>query len=110
MTQFTSQEKDTIEKFINISSLISETKEKMKELEEIKEVYEESILSIFQDNDTYTDNNGSVIKISTRRSYKEWPSDIQVKEEELKELKAQAKRVGNVEYEIIRSVTCKSSD
>jgi uncharacterized protein YhaN len=106
MTQLSKELINTIEKYSNTIKKIDELDKQIKTLKEEKEVYAEVIKESFETNKP-TETPYGYITITTRRSWKDFPSDIIALEENLKELKAKAKQVGNVGYEIIKIISLK---
>ena len=95
---------DTIAQYVGMYLKKEELKQEIKEIEGAMESIEEDAISKLKEPVVMY---GHTISIATRRDYGDWPSDIKQKEEELKELKARAKRVGNVSYEIKKRIQVK---
>lgn len=96
-----------IEEYTDTLDTINSHKDSIKKLSEKLYIYTEELLESIEEDDNIPTIDGRVMSIATKRMYKDWPADIQEKESELKALKAQAKRVGNVDYEIKKIITLK---
>jgi hypothetical protein len=86
--------KDAVDYYVALEMQKREYKEEIVNLQETQDSLFEEVLNNVKE---YGNQN---LKVSSRRSYGEYPEDILKKEAELKELKALSKRVGNVPYEI----------
>lgn len=85
---------DDVSYYVKLEEEKRALKARIKFIDKEQDDIYESVLNSVKE---YGDEN---LKVTTRRAYGNWPTDILEKDEELKELKAQAKRVGNVDYEI----------
>jgi predicted nucleic acid-binding Zn-ribbon protein len=100
------EKENIIKRYIEKRDIISKYEEEIKKLkEEIQEIGD-IILDTFEKAPAV---DGYKMSFTSRRLYNEWPDDIQELEEQLKELKAQAKRVGNVSYSITKYITLKKN-
>ena len=108
MTKLIKELSPTIQQYKSTLEAIRETKESLDALMEVKKSLEETILQRCEDNKPYETMYGTLY-IETRRKYGDWPADIQKKDEELKALKAESKKVGNLDYEITRIVKIKDT-
>lgn len=95
-----------IKKYIQIRKDIDVLTEKLDALKENENEVKQALLSLMETKDKEI-LDGYVVVSSTRRVYGDWPPDILEKESELKDLKEQAKRVGNITYDFQRTITCK---
>ena len=104
MTRLSQTMKDTIERYAEVTSEIKylNTDIKKKEVEQ-KELFK-VIIEKFDQPVTTPYGLLSVVK---RRTWGGWPQDVLDKVEELKELKASTKKVGNSNYENVKGLQLK---
>lgn len=101
------KQENIINKYIKKHNSLKNYEEKAKKIkQELAEIQEE-ILNQYEKPPKV---DGYRLNFSTRRVWGGWAPDIIKKEDELKHLKSQAKRVGNVEYSVIRYITLKKKD
>lgn len=101
-----SKDINTIREFIATNKEIEALKLELKDLEKRRVVLQGELLPIIDSEYEYL---GFSLSKKSRRKYGDWPSDVLKKEEELKNLKAESKRVGNVDYEITEYISIKEN-